>query len=218
MPFYPDAEFEKQEKAREIQEKVNHKKELNKINDLAKGEQGPVRGVSEKDAYNIIKATSRVNRENSKPIKISMADIKKQVAYEDFAEERKLMEIEKLLDDSETKEIRNEIIDVMAMTHTHPDKQKLFKHKLHNSNTINSYVNDNVLFRFFNKANSHIKFGTIYAIKYLQTHQEYNQYVSQCELIRRAQEIENNKRDREKADDKKQEQPKKTQEEEEAEQ
>ena len=195
MPFYPDAEFEKQEKAREISEKIAHKKELNKINDLAKGE--TQKGVSEKDAYNIIKAQHRVA--SSKPVKISIQDIKKQAQFEDFVQERKQEEIEKLLQDDETKEIRNEIIDVMAMTHTHPDKHKLFKHKLNNSKTVNDYVNDNVLFRFFNRANGHIKFSTIYAIKYLQTHNEYKHYVQQCELIKRAQEEESRKQEQQKS-------------------
>ena len=79
-------------------------------------------------------------------------------------------------------------MDVLAIPHTHPDKHKIFKHKLSNSETVNSYVNDNVLFRFFNKANSHIKFGTIYTIKYLQTHWEYNQYVHQMAQLRKQQE------------------------------
>lgn len=189
MPFYPDAEFEKQEKAREIQEKVQHKKELNKINDLAKGETRT--GITEKDAYNIIKAQHRAS--TVKPVEITIADIKKQAQFNDFVEEKKKEEIEKLLEDDETKEIRNEIIDVMAMAHTHPDKHKIFKHKLNHSKTVNDYVNDNVLFRFFNRANGHFKFGTIYAIKYLQTHNEYKHYVAQCEMIKRAQEEENRK-------------------------
>ena len=58
---------------------------------------------------------------------------------------------------------------------TIPERRRIFHAKLKESQTISDYLNENVLFRWFNKANSHVKFTTIYGIKYLQTLSEYQQ-------------------------------------------
>ena len=179
MPFYPSSHFENIEKAQNIATKVEAKKTLNKINQDA---QEPQRtALNNKDVFKLIKQEHK--HINAKPKQVSIKDIEREMKIHEMIEEKKNEEIAELLDDEETREIKNELIDVLAITHTHPDKNKLFRHKLSTSNTINKYVDDNVLFRFFNKANAHIKFGTLYGIKYMQTHREYAQYVKQMEYI-----------------------------------
>lgn len=182
MVFIPKEHYEKLEKQQEISQKVEARKTLNKINEEA---QGPKDKLDQKSIFKLIKSQHKNTVE--KPKQISIKDIERELKIQELCEEKKQEQIEELLQEEETKEIKNEIIDVLAIPHTHPDKNKIFKHKLGTSDTINKYVDDNVLFRFFNKANSHLKFGTIYTIKYLQTHREYAQYVKQMEQLRRQQ-------------------------------
>jgi hypothetical protein len=180
MVFIPKEHYQNIEKQNMIAQKVDAKKTLNKINTDAQEPQS--KALQQRDVFKLIKAQHR--HVNEKPKQVSLKDIEREIKIQELFENRKDDEIEQLLNDEETKEIKNEIIDVLAMTHTHPDKNKIFKYKLSESNTINSYVNDNVLFRFFNKTNSHLKFGTLYAIKYLQTHREYSQYVKNINAIK----------------------------------
>jgi hypothetical protein len=86
-------------------------------------------------------------------------------------------QIRGLLAEPEMMEIKNELVNVMAIPHTHPDKRRIFAHKLQNSQTVTNYVDQNVMFRFFNHANTHIKFGVVYGLKYLQTNSDYSQYL-----------------------------------------
>jgi hypothetical protein len=87
-------------------------------------------------------------------------------------------QMEKLLQETEMKEIKSEVIGVMALPHTHPDKRKIFHHILHQSETVNNYVDDNVLYRFFNRANGHMKFGVVYGMKYIQAQTIYDQILA----------------------------------------
>ena len=61
-------------------------------------------------------------------------------------EHKKEEEIEMIVNDEETQEIRNEFMSVLAMPMAGSDKRKLFQYKLEKSNTINNYINENVLF------------------------------------------------------------------------
>lgn len=173
MVFIPKEHFEKLEKEQEIAEKVEAKRVQHVVNKEAKPAESLLRNVMQK--------TSPAPR----PQRISIKDIETEMKVHDLIESRKKEQIDELLRQKETVEIKDEVLDVMAMPHTHPDKKKIFKYKLSNSEVINQYVDDNVIFRFFNKANSHIKFGTLYAIKYLQTHREYNEYIHSRRQVER---------------------------------
>ena len=186
MPYLSSEHFEQLDKKEEIERKVQAKKEMNQINDEANGNN--TKGLNAKDQLKIIKADcARERARVPKPKVISIKDIERELKVQDLIEERKIQQIEELLDEAETKEIKNEIMDVLSIPHTHPDKNKIFKYKLQQSETVNNYVNDNVIFRFFNKANSHFKFGAIYTIKYLQTHKEYAEYMKQVDHIRQSE-------------------------------
>lgn len=174
MVFVPKEHFEKLEKQQEIAQKVEAKKVQHLVNKEAQ------------PADHIMKHLKP--RSAPKPQRISIKDIETEMKVHDLIESRKKEQIDELLQEKETVEIKDEVLDVMAMPHTHPDKKKIFKYKLSNSEVINQYVDDNVIFRFFNKANSHMKFGTLYAIKYLQTHREYNEYMKQRQNLARKEE------------------------------
>ena len=73
---------------------------------------------------------------------------------------------------------------------TIPERRELFHHKLKQSQTVNDYLNENVLFRWFNRANNHVKFSAIYGIKYLQTLSEYQQYQQRKNAIIQAQQAQ----------------------------
>jgi hypothetical protein len=180
MVFIPKEHFENQEKAKEIAEKVEAKKTLNKINDEAQIEK--TQQLSQKNVFkHLYSSTKHNNKPPPQPKQISLKEIEREIKIHELIETKKEEQIIQLLEDDETREIKGEILDVLAMTHSHPDKHKIFKYKLNNSKTINSFVDENVIFRFLNKTNSHIKFGLLYGIKYAQTHREYNQYMKQLQ-------------------------------------
>jgi hypothetical protein len=185
MPFYPASHYENIEKQKNIAEKVEAKKTQIQINKDANNDKD--RKLTDKEYFKIQKFKTP-----KAPRPITIKDLEREMKIHDFIEERREEQIEKLLEDSETREIKHEILDVLAIPHTHPDKNKIFKYKLSQSSTINSYVDENVIFRLFNKANSHFKFSALYTIKYLQTHREYNQYVKDCERIRQQQQPQPN--------------------------
>ena len=178
MPFVSKEQFATQAKQAEISGKIANKKEQIMINDAAK----EPKGLNLQQTMKLMKSSSRPPPQ---PKPISLSQIKKELEIQDMIEERRHEEIEEILDDAETKEIKGELMDVLSYPMEAGDKRKLFKYKLQNSNTINKYVNDNVMFRLFNRANNHIKFCAIYAIKYGQTQKEYQEYQKQ---VKQAQE------------------------------
>lgn len=186
MPFIPKENFEKLDKQETMNQKIQAKKDMNVINEEANGSNKT--GLSQGDQLKIIKNDMRREHSRSKPQQISIKDIERELKLTEMFETKKEDEIEKLLEDSETREIKNELIDVLSIAHTHPDKNKIFKYKLQKSDTINNYVNENVIYRLFNRANSHLKFGTLYTLKYLQTHKEYAQYLKDVQRINDQQE------------------------------
>ena len=187
MPFLDAAHFEQLDKQEERDRRIQAKKETNQINDEANGNNNK-KGLNTQDQLRLLKKDfQRDISKAPKPKQISIRDIERELKLNDLIEDRKAQQIEELLNETETMEIKNEIIDVLSIPHTHPDKNKIFKFKLQQSDTINNYVNDNILFRFFNKANGHFKFGAMYTIKYLQTHKEYAAYIKQVEQIKHAE-------------------------------
>ena len=181
MPFISKEHFEQQEKTREIQQKIASKKEQHMINETAKAPKE--KGLGMQQAMKVMKADMKLRRELEppKPKPISLSDIKKQLEINDYIETKREEEIEMIVNDAETKEIRNEFMSVLAMPMKGINQRKLFQYKLENSNTINNYINENVLFRMFNRCNSHLKFAAVYGMKYCQTLKEYNDYVNQAE-------------------------------------
>ena len=103
-------------------------------------------------------------------------------------EHKKEEEIEMIVNDEETQEIRNEFMSVLAMPMKGQNQRKLFQYKLEKSNTINNYINENVLFRMFNKCNSHLKFAAVYGMKFAQTLKEYDEYMLQIQNLQQQQE------------------------------
>lgn len=188
MPFVSKEVFAQQEKQAEIQSKIANKKEQIMINESAK--EPKKQGLNLQQTMKVMKRDMAFRRQMSQPPPqpkpISLSEIKKQLEIEDMMEQKRHEEIEEILDDTETKEIKAELIDVLSYPMESGDKRKLFKYKLQNSNTINKYVNDNVMFRLFNRANNHIKFCAIYAIKYGQTCTEYKEYQRQVQLAQEA--------------------------------
>lgn len=181
MPFVDKSHYEKQEKAQEIQEKVDMKKQQHFINESAKEKKD--KGLDLKSMLKVVKSDMKDRRQLSRPEPaqkpISLSQLKKQLDIQDYIEEKKDEVIMELLDDQETLEIKNEIIHALAMPMSDPVRRRVFRHKLQTSRTINKYVNENVILRMFNRTNDHIKFGAIYAIKYAQTYKDVEEYVQQ---------------------------------------
>ena len=188
MPFVSKEHFEQQEKTREIQQKIANKKEQNMINETAKAPKE--KGLGMQQAMKVMKADMKLRRELEppKPKPISLTDIKKQLEINEYMEHKKEEEIEMIVNDEETQEIRNEFMSVLAMPMAGSDKRKLFQYKLEKSNTINNYINENVLFRMFNKCNSHLKFAAVYGMKFAQTLKEYDEYMLQIQNLQAQQE------------------------------
>ena len=85
------------------------------------------------------------------------------------------------MSDGEVREIKGELMNIMAYPHTDPDKRKIFSVLLNKSETVNQYVNDNVVLRCFNSFNSHLKFGAVYALNYAKTNTVYDDLVRQVQ-------------------------------------
>ena len=188
MPFVSKEHFEQQEKTREIQQKIANKKEQNMINETAKAPKE--KGLGMQQAMKVMKADMKLRRELEppKPKPISLSDIKKQLEINEYIEHKKEEEIEMIVNDEETQEIRNEFMSVLAMPMKGQNQRKLFQYKLEKSNTINNYINENVLFRMFNKCNSHLKFAAVYGMKFAQTLKEYDEYMLQIQNLQQQQE------------------------------
>lgn len=171
MPFIEDAVFERQEKKEQMEKEIEKKKERNYINDQAKPEETEKKGVVLKEI---------MKRHKPEP-KITMNDIKNELRGEielnKIVTEQRDCELADLLKKEEVVEIKNEAINLLAMPHTHPIKRKIFAQKLKNSEIVNSFVDNNVIFKLFNRVNENLKFGVVYGLKYLQTHDDYNNLV-----------------------------------------
>ena len=182
MPFISDEQIEKSSKKVEIEKKIEKKTENNMINQTAKEKtqlENLDKPFTNKELLGIAKQATK--RANSNSNRVTAKDLENELEIHDILEKRKEEEIEELMQNTEIKEIQKEVIGILALPMTHPDKRRIFHHKLNQSETVHNYLNDNVMFRWFGKANSHFKFGTIYAMKYLQTHSEYAQYLHQVE-------------------------------------
>jgi hypothetical protein len=188
MPFISDDQIEKSSKKIEIDKKIEKKTENNMINQTAKEKtqlENLEKPFSNKELLNIAKKSS--SRGNSSQNRVTAKDLETELEIFDLLDKRKKEEIGEMLQDTEIQEIQKEFIGILALPMTHPDKRRIFHHKLNQSDTIHNYLNDNIMFRWFGKANSHFKFGTLYAMKYLQTHSEYAQYLHQLERERAQQ-------------------------------
>ena len=176
MPFIEDSHFEKKEKAQAIREQIMKKKEQAFVNDSAKDQQPkkPLNIDNAKIIKAMLKNTNMDPARREKPKVITLKDIKSSLQVEQLIEKETKKEIVKILDEAEIKEIKSEFVNLLAITHAHPIKRKIFANKLHESKTINSYVDNNLILRMFNKANENIKFSVVYAIKYLETNKDYD--------------------------------------------
>jgi hypothetical protein len=170
MPVITDADIEKREKQKQLIQKIEAKKEQHFIN-----EKSHEKKKNEFSSQDLVKILSKKQKFQSDRPKVSLKDIETELKIGELINEKREEQIEKLLQETEMKEIKSEVIGLMALPHTHADKRKIFHTVLHRSDTVNNYVNDNVMFNFFNRANGHMKFGIVYALKYMQTNTIYKQ-------------------------------------------
>lgn len=174
MPFVPDSNFEKKEKVEALKEQILKKKEQAYINDQAKEDQPkkPLKLDNAKIIKQVLKNTNMMPKD--KPKIISLKDIKDSLKIEKLIEDEKVKEIEQILDNAEIQEVKGEFVNLLAIPHTNPVKRRIFANKLQQSRTVNNYVDNNLVLRMFNKANENLKFGVVYAIKYLETNKDYD--------------------------------------------
>ena len=169
MPFIADEEIQKTQEKINVQEKISKIKENHKINNVVKKEEEASYKPSDAEMIQLI------GKQQKEPKQITPADIEKSIKVHQMMEDIRQEEIKNIVQDNEIKEVKDELIGVLALPMTIPERRRIFHAKLKESQTISDYLNENVLFRWFNKANSHVKFTTIYGIKYLQTLSEYQQ-------------------------------------------
>jgi Mg/Co/Ni transporter MgtE len=172
MQLISDEAYEKQEKQQQEKEKVATKVQQMHVTQEAKATQD--KKTSEKTLFKKLWNSKPADPERAE--RISLADIKNQVSLMKLVETDKQEQIKELLEDNEVSELKQEVINVMAFPHTDPRKRQVFSALLNKSKIVNSYVNDNVLFRLFNRANSHMKFSAIYATNYLKAGKLVEEY------------------------------------------
>lgn len=188
MPFIESSYFEKQEKQREIAEKIERKRENKFINENVDETKPKSINLSDsKVMKQILKGTAKGQQHQNV---ITLKDLKEQMKIDSFVETEKKEEIINILNNQEVIEIKNGALNVMAMTHFHPIKRQIFAQRLQNSGIVNEYVNNNLIYQFFNKANASLKFGVVYGVNYLQTNDDYNRL---CMMAKNAKNDDNTK-------------------------
>ena len=183
MPFIADSQFETKDKMNDIRQRILDKKEKAMIAERAKEERnsGKPKIDNAKLIKEVFKLTSGKNKEKE-PKPLSLKNLKDAMKMDEFVEGVKQQEVEELLQNEEIIEVKNEAINVLSLTHTNPVKRQLFANRLHQSTTINNYVNNNVLLAMFSRANENLKFGVVYGMKYLQTNSDYERLLMMQKL------------------------------------
>jgi hypothetical protein len=177
MPFISDQELDKEAKAEKLREMIDKKREQQNVTRLA--HEGEEKGIKRETVLKEIVRVHKASRNAEKPLSIS--DIKKEIEIRKMVEQQKDEQIQKLLNQSEIKEVKNAAVELLAITHTHPIKRKLFERRLKQSEIINNYVDNNVIFQLFNSANENLKAITVYGINYFQTNSDYNTLVYEAQ-------------------------------------
>lgn len=178
MVFISDEQISKETKMEDLTKKIDAKKQQHYVNEKAVEKEN--NDLSSGEMFKVLaKAVRHIKQ--PKEQKITLKDIETQLKINELMEDKKEEVLEKMLEEPEMKEIKSEIISVMALPHTHEVRRRIFHRLLAKSDTVNNYVDDNVMFRFFNKANCNIKFGTVYALKYMQTFNLHRQYLIELE-------------------------------------
>lgn len=171
MPFISDEQISKSKEIEEVQKRIEKIKENHKIQQTVEKQEKDNHKFTDSEMIKLIS-------KQKQPKTITPSDIEKSIRLQEFINEKSKEEIKELLENKEIKEVKDEIVGVLALPMTIPQRRMLFHQKLRESETVSEYLNENVLFRWFNRANSHLKFGTIYGIKYLQTLGEYQHYLN----------------------------------------
>lgn len=173
MPFIEDSVFEQQEKKEKMNEDIKKKQERNFINDQAKPHD------DDKPSKKIVlkEVVKQFRQKENKPEKITLTDIKQQLEINKIIKEETQNEITQIVSSGEVQEIKRETINLLATPHFHPVKRQIFARKLNQSEIINDYLDNNLLLRFFSRANQNLKFAVVYGLKYMQTHDDYEKLV-----------------------------------------
>ena len=173
MPFIADEEIQKNQEKLDFEKKIEKIKESHKVTETVQKQEKASHVTTDSDYIKLVSNSKNLTKEPKEP---TPAEIASAIKLHEMIEKKKNEEIKRLLNDKEIGEIKNELIGVLALPMTIQERRELFHHKLKQSQTVNDYLNENVLFRWFNQANHHVKFSAIYGIKYLQTLSEYQQY------------------------------------------
>src|SRR3990167_4240397 len=115
MPFISNEAIKQKAEKIKFDERVESKKEVQKINDVA-NRVDPKAPLKDKD---LIELANESRKYQDRTLK----DIQEMEGLKQMMIEKKEEEIEKLLDNREMREIKGEIVSVLAIPHTNPDKR-----------------------------------------------------------------------------------------------
>lgn len=192
MPFIADEEIQKTQSKQDTQKKIEKIMESHKIQQTVQKKEKESHVTTDAEYIKLVSNSKNLTKEPKEP---TPAEITSAIKLRELIEQKQKEEIEALLEDEEIGEIKNELIGVLALPMSIQERRDLFQRKLQQSQTVNEYLNKNVLFRWFNQANNHVKFTTIYGIKYLQTLAEYQQYQQRRNAIILAQQALNKQKE-----------------------
>lgn len=181
MPLIPDSHFEQLEKKLLINKKIENKKILNHVAESCKD----TRMTDQKMCKELNKNQSVQHFLNAKPVTqqappqniIRLKDLQNEEKVIELVENKKKNEIKQMMKLKEIAGIKNSIINTMAFTQKHPIKRKIFAGRLNESEIVHEYIENNMLYHLFSKANNTIKFACIYGINYIQANTDYENYV-----------------------------------------
>ncbi len=171
MPIHLDSEFEKKTEAVDIKEKVKEKQKQQKIATLAKDTEFEKQKRIQQE---LLRIKPQKQARDSGP---SISDIKKNIEISNLIEGERQKEIDKILSSEELNDLKKATMNVLAMPHTDPIKRQIFSNRLGQSEVVNNFINDNIMYKFFNYANSNIKFAFVYGINFVETNNDYNKLI-----------------------------------------
>lgn len=157
MPFFSKEDLSKIEKQEIMQDRVQAKRDTMKVNEITKP----------KDERMFDKAIIQ-----NKPKPKTLKEIDQEFQVNDYINNKIKEDVAIHLNKNDFYELHDGILDILAMPQQDLQTRMILKSKLKQSDVINEYLHQNVVYRIGCQMNQHVKFACIYGLKYHQANQE----------------------------------------------
>ena len=179
MQFISNTQIYNEEQKQKIKQMEKQKLTTAQVNLNVNNQMAPQK--NKKNPVDMIKYINQISRQQKsnqpKPPSVTISDIKKELEVKKLIEEEREIQLQKILEKPEIKEVKEGAIHALSLTHIHPIKRKIFQGRLQQSEIVNDYVNNSFLLNFFNDTNRHLKFAFAYGLNYFRTNDDYDNLI-----------------------------------------